>query len=338
MNLPEISINRHVLAFMLSAILVLFGIISFGRIGSDRYPKIEFPIISITTTLAGANPEIIDASITSIMESGINSVPGIEHILSTSTPSASVVRITFNIDKDIDVAFNEVQSKVNHVLRDLPAEADPPVVAKLVFGAIPVMWLTLEGDRTLQQLNQYARIVIKKQLENIDGVGEVQIAGRRDRTIRVNLNVETMNAYGVTTQDLLQAFANEHFQMPGGFLVGGSTENLIKLDLEFHTPADLEALIVSYRKGAPIRLADIATIEDGLEDDRRLARYNDQQAVGLGIVKVSGSNAVAIIQEVERRLAQDIIPQLPPGMKLNIASNDADLIEELVSALEEHLV
>ncbi len=338
MNLPEISINRPVLAFMLSALLVLFGIISFDRIGSDRYPKIEFPIISITTTLTGANPEIIDASITSVMESGINSVPGIEHILSTSTPGASVVRITFDINKDIDVAFNEVQSKVNQVLRDLPAEADPPVVAKLVFGAIPVMWLTLEGDRTLQQLNQYARIVIKKQLENISGVGEVRVAGRRDRTIRVNLNVETMNAYGVTTQDLLQAFANEHFQMPGGFLVGGSSENLIKLDLEYHTPADLETLIVSYRNGAPIRLADIAVIEDGMEDDRRLARYNDNPAVGLGIVKVSGSNAVAIIQEVERRLAEDIIPQLPPGMRLNIASNDADLIEELVAALEEHLV
>jgi len=338
MKLPEISINRHVLAFMLSAGLVLFGIVSFDRIGVDRYPSIEFPMISVTTTLPGANPEIIDASITSLIETAVNGVPGIEHVQSGSSPGASVVRITFKLTKNIDVAFNEVQAKVNQVLRDLPDDADPPVVAKVEFGAIPVMWLTLQGDRTLQQLNQYARLVIKKRLENIDGVGEVRLGGRRDRTIRVNLDMGKMNAYGITTQDLLRAFANEHFQMPGGFLVGDTAENLIKLDLEFHKPADLEGLIVSYRSGAPIRLTDIAKIEDGMGDYRRLARYNDQPAVGLGIVKVTGANAVAITHEVQRRLADEIIPQLPPGMHLSIASNDADLINELVHALEEHLL
>jgi HAE1 family hydrophobic/amphiphilic exporter-1 len=338
MRLPEISINRHVLAFMLSGILVLFGIVSFSRIGVDRYPYIEFPMISVTTTLAGANPEIIDASMTSIIETAVNSVSGIEHVQSVSSPGASVVRITFKLTKDIDVAFNEIQAKVNQVLRDLPKDADQPVVAKVEFGAVPVMWLALQGDRTLQQLNLYARLVIKKRLENIDGVGEVRMGGRRDRTIRVNLNVEMMNAYGVTTQDLIHAFANGHFQMPGGFLVGDSTENMIKLDLEFHKPADLERLIVAYRNGAPIRLGDIAKIDDGMADYRRLARYDGRPAVGLGIVKVTGANAVAIAHEVQRRLVDEIIPQLPPGMHLSIASNDADLIEELVSALDEHLL
>jgi len=338
MTLPEISINRHVLAWMLSAVLVLFGIISYERIGVDRYPTVEFPMISVTTTLPGANPEIIDASITNLIETAVNSVPGIEHIQSQSSPGASVVRITFNLTKDVDVAFNEVQAKVNQVLRDLPDDADPPVVAKLEFGAIPVMWLTLQGDRTLQQLNQYARNVIKKRLENIDGVGEVRLGGKRERTIRVNLNVARMNAYGITTQDLMRAFHQEHFQMPGGFLVGDTNEYLIKLDLEFHKPADLKQLIVAYRNGAPIRLRDIAQIEDGLDDNRQLARYNDKPAVGLGIVKVSGANAVAVIEAVKQRLNKEIIPQLPPGMRLSIASDDSDLILELVGALKEHLL
>ena len=338
MTLPELSINRHVLAWMLSGVLVLFGVVSYDRIGVDRYPYIEFPMISITTTLPGANPEIIDASITNLIETAVNSVPGIEHVQSASSPGASVVRVTFKLTKDIDVAFNEVQAKVNQVLRNLPGDADPPVVAKVEFGAIPVMWLTLTGDRTIQQLNQYARTVIKKRLENIDGVGEVRLGGRRDRTIRVNLDVEKMNAYGVTTQDLIRAFAAEHFQLPGGFLVGGDTEQLIKLDLEFHRPSDLRRLIVSYREGAPIRLADIARIEDGLEDERRLARYDGAPAVGLGIVKVTGANAVAIVEAVLERLEKEIRPQLPPGLTLSIAANDADLIEELVAALEEHLV
>jgi HAE1 family hydrophobic/amphiphilic exporter-1 len=338
MTLPEISINRHVLAWMLSAVLVLFGLVSFDRIGVDRYPYIDFPMISVTTTLPGANPEIVDASITNLIETAVNSVPGIQHVQSASSPGASVVRVSFKLTKNPDVAFNEVQAKVNQILRNLPDDADTPVVAKVEFGAIPIMWLTLQGDRTLQQLNQYARTVIKKRLENIDGVGEVRLGGKRERTIRINLDVEKMNAYGVTTQDLIRAFQTEHFQMPGGFLVGQSKEYLIKLDLEFHKPADLEQLIVSYRDGAPIRIGDVARVEDGLEDNRRVARFNNVPAVGLGIVKVTGANAVAIIEAVQQRLDEEIIPQLPPGMKISIASNDAVLINELVSALEEHLV
>jgi len=337
-TLPEISINRHVLAWMLSAVLVLFGLVSFDRIGVDRYPFIEVPMISVTTTLAGANPEIIDASITNLIETTVNAVPGIEHVQSGSSPGASVVRISFQLTKDIDVAFNEVQAKVNQALRDLPDDADPPVVAKMEFGAIPIMWIALQGDRTIQQLNQYARTVIKKRLENIDGVGEVRIGGKRERTIRINLNIERMNGYGITTQDLLRAFEGEHFQMPGGFLVGDSSEYLIKLDLEFHQPADLQQMIVSYREGAPIRISDIAQVEDGLADNRRLARFNDEPTVALGIVKVSGANAVAIIDAVSTRLNEEIIPQLQPGMTVSIASNDADLISELVNALEEHLL
>ena len=338
MTLPEISIKRHVLAWMLSAVLVLFGLVSFNRIGVDRYPYIDFPMISVTTTLAGANPEIVDASITNLIETAVNAVPGIEHVQSDSSPGASVVRITFQLTKNIDVAFNEVQAKVNQVLRDLPDDADPPVVAKVEFGAIPIMWIALQGDRTIQQLNQYARTVIKKRLENIDGVGEVRLAGKRERTIRVNLNIDRMNAYGITTQDLIRAFEGEHFQMPGGFLVGKTNEYLIKLDLEFHQPDDLQQMIVSYREGAPIRLSDIAQVEDGLADNRRLARFNNKPTVALGIVKVTGANAVAIIDAVNERLNKEIIPQLPPGMKISIASNDADLINELVNALEEHLL
>ncbi|HHH39753.1 MAG TPA: efflux RND transporter permease subunit [Sedimenticola sp.] len=338
MTLPEISIRRPVLSWMLSAVLVLFGIISFQRIGIDRYPYIDFPMISVTTTLEGANPEIMDASITNLIETAVNSVPGIQHVQSTSSPGASVVRITFKLTKRIDVAFNEVQAKVNQILKDLPDDTDTPVVAKVEFGAIPIMWLTLQGDRTLQQLNRYARNVVKRQLENIDGVGEVRLGGERRRVIRVNLDVERMNGLGITTQDLITAFGREHFQLPGGFLVGNATEYLIKLDLEFHKPADLERLIVSYRQGAPIRLSDVARIEDGLEDNRRLARFDGRPAVGLGIVKVTGANSVAIIQAVEQKLDTRIRPLLPPGMRISVAANEATLVKALVSALEEHLL
>src|SRR5690625_3735734 len=233
MSLPGLSIKQPVLAFMLNAVLILFGIIAYNRLGVDRFPYIEFPVISVTTVLPGANPEIVDSSITSIIETSVNSVPGIDTIQSSSSPGASVVAITFDLDKDVDVAFNEVQAKINQILRQMPDDAEPPVVAKVETNASPIMWLSLEGDRTLQQLNQYARNVIKKQLETIPGVGEVRFGGRRDRAIRVELDPDRMTAFGITAQDLLAAFSREHVQLPGGFLVSQEREVLLKLDLEF---------------------------------------------------------------------------------------------------------
>lgn len=338
MTLPELSIKHHVLAYMLSGVLVLFGILSFQGIGVDRYPEIEFPSISVTTTLAGANPDIIDSSVTNLIETAVNSISGINHVQSTSSPGASVVMVIFNLSKDVDVAFNEVQAKVNQVLRNLPSESDPPVVAKMEFGADPIIWLMLQGDRTLQQLNQYASNVIQKRLENIDGVAEIVLGGKRNRTIRVNLDTERMAAMAITAQDLIRAFNNEHFQLPGGYLVGHATERLIKLDMEFHAPAELAQLIVSYRDSAPVRLRDIAEIEDGLGDYREIARFNGEPAVGIGVIKLTGGNAVAIATELKRRLKEEIIPQLPPGITLKMGVNSADLIESIVTSLEEHLI
>ncbi|MDP2794223.1 MAG: efflux RND transporter permease subunit [Sulfurisoma sp.] len=338
MNLPELSIKRHVLAWMLSAVLVLFGILSFNRIGMDRYPYIEFPVVSITTVLKGANPDIVDSSVTNVIETTVNSVPGIEHIQSTSSPGVSVIAITFALEKKVDVAFTEVQSKVNQALRRLPRDTDPPIVAKVETNAQPIMWLALQGDRTQQQLNQYAINVLKKRLETIDGVGEVRLGGRRDRTIRVNLRPDRMAALGVTAQDITAAFAAEHVQMAGGFVVGQTTESLVKLDLEFHTLDDLSDLVVAWKGAAPVRLGDIAEITDGLTDNRQLARFNGETTVGLGIVKIANTNTVDIAEKIKARLENELRPQLPPGLKLHIVSNDAVFILEIVNSLKQHLI
>jgi HAE1 family hydrophobic/amphiphilic exporter-1 len=338
MTLPELSIKRHVLAWMLSGVIVLFGIISYNRIGVDRLPAIDFPIIMVTTTLRGANPDVVDTSITSIIESAINTTPGIEHIQSSSSPGVSSISITFSLDKDIDVAYNEVQSKVNQVLRRLPNDTDPPSVQKVDTNASAVIWLALSGDRTIQQLNLYANNVLKKKFETINGVGEVSIGGRRDRVIRVNVNPERMAAYKLAATDLISAFNREHIQLPGGFLVSSQAEQLLKLDLEFHDINDLSNLIITTKDGVPIRLKDVADVEDGLTDNRQIARYNGKPTVGLGMVKVANANTVEIIKEVERRLEQDIRPNLPPGLSLEISTNDSIFINQMVASLKEHLV
>jgi len=338
MNLPELSVRRHVLAWMMSAVLVLVGVIGYQRVGMDRFPQIEFPVISITTTLKGANPDIVDSSITNVIESAVNSVPGIEHVQSTSSPGVSTVNITFSLEKKVDVAFNEVQSKVNQVLRRLPKDVDPPVVAKVETNAQPIMWLALQGDRTQQQLNQYAINVLKKRLETIDGVGEVRLGGRRDRTIRVNLLPDRMAAHRITAQDISDAFAKEHVQLAGGFVVGRTTESLVKLDLEFHRVDDLRDMVLAFREQAPVRLGDVAEIEDGLTDNRQLARFNGRTTIGLGLVKIANANTVAITERIRARIDSELRPALPPGMELSVVSNDAVFILEIVDSLKEHLL
>ena len=338
MTLPELSIRRHVLAWMLSGVIILFGLIAYQRIGVDRIPAIDFPVIMINTTLRGANPDVVDTSITSVIESAINTTPGIDHIQSASSPGVSSISITFALGKNIDVAYNEVQSKVNQVLKRLPTDTDPPTVQKVDTNASPVIWLALSGDRTIQQLNLYANNILKKKFETIQGVGEVQLGGRRDRVIRVIVNPARMAAYKLTANDLTAAFNREHVQLSGGFLVSQQAEQLLKLDLEFHSTIELADLIINSKAGVPVRLKDIATVEDGITDNRQIARYNGKPTVGLGMVKIANANTVEIIKEVEKRLENDIRPNLPPGLSLDISTNDSIFINQLVASLKEHLV
>jgi HAE1 family hydrophobic/amphiphilic exporter-1 len=338
MSLPELSIRRHVFAWMISLIFVLFGYIGYQKIGVDRFPMIEFPVLSITTSLEGANPEIIDSSITNIIETAVNTITGIESIKSQSSPGVSVVTITFELDKDIEVAFNEVQSKVSQLTRRLPEEIVPPVVRKVETNASPVMWLGLTGDRTIQQLNLYANNILKKKLETIDGVGEVRLGGRRDRTVRINLDLDKMTAFNITASDLKGAFEKEHIQLPGGYLVRDRSEKMFKLDLEFHKVKDLENLVIGYRDKTSIKLKDISNIEDGLTDFRQIARYNYNPSIGLGIIKVANSNTVQIIDKVKERIDNEIRPNLPPGLELNISTDDSIFIKEMIKSLLNHIV
>ncbi len=337
MSLASISVNRSVFAAMLNLVIVLFGIVAYQDIGVERVPNIDFAKIQVTTRLLGANPEIIDASITNVIEGAVASIPAMDSLVSTSSPGQSVITPSFDLSKDIDIAFNEVQAKVSEILPKLPAQADPPIITKTETSSFPVFWLTIIGNRTLQQLNQYARVV-KKQLETVDGVGSVTVGGLRPRTIRVALNLERLTAFGITVQDVITAFRNEHIQLPGGYLVDGNGEELLKLDLEYHHPADLEGMILGFRDGGTIYLRDVADIEDGLADNRTFGRLNEQPGIGLGVVKIAGRNTVEISREIKRRLKEDILPQTPPGVQVFVSNDDSEYILQLIASMEEHLI
>lgn len=337
MNFVGIFVRHRVLAYMLSLAIILFGLIGLRDIGLDRMPNVSPPVVTITTVNPGASPEVMDSSITSIVESAVNSISAIDYIRSRSVPSVSQVRVSFELSKDANVAFNEVQAKVNQIINDLPDEAEIPIVAKIDPNAIPVMWLVLKGDRPLSELNRIAEQQIKKPLENISGVGEVLVGGGRERKIRVDLDLARMSGLGVTTQDVIAAFGREHIQIPGGYLVSGDLEKLLHLDLEYHNIRDLGNLVVMWRDQIPVKLGEIATISDGLSDKRSLARFNGREGVAIGIQKVQNANTVAIVREVSERLDALVRPALPEGVELIVATDESDIIKGTVSALQNHV-
>ena len=338
MTLPEFSVKSHVMAFMMSAVLVLFGVIGYQDVGNDRFPDIDFPVISVVTPMPGADPETISASVTRELERTVNTVPGIDDIESNSLPSVSTIAITFDLDTDIDAAFNEVQANVREAVDALPEDAEDPIISKVEVDASPIMWLSLQGDRTLQQLSDYAENNVRRQLETISGVGDVIIGGGRDRNIRVELDVAALASEGLTVQDLITSFEMEHFQLPGGFLVSGQREEVLKLDLEYDDPDQLGQMILDQRDGRLVRLQDVAEIRDGLEDRRSLARFNGEPTVGIGVVKIAGTNTLEIIEEVEQRLDNQIEPQMPDGMEITISSDEGTFIRSMISNLERTLI
>ena len=338
MPLIELFVRRHVLAFVLSAVVVLFGVVAYQRIGVDRYPAIEQPVLTVSTRLPGASPEVIDQSVTQVIEAGVNGIPGIDILDSTSYTGRSSVTILFDLNKNIDVAFAEVQTKIEQVRRSLPEQAESPVISKTDDNASPILFLALTGNRTERELYLFANNVLKKQLETIDGVGEVGIRGRGERVIRVELDPVQLAAYKLTAKEVQTAFAREHRQEAGGYLTNGPREYLVDLDQEFHSVSALRGLVIGWYGQAPVKLGDVARGVDGEADVRALSRFKHQPCVTIGIVRIPNTNTVAIVDAVLARLDTQIRPTLPPGLRLDIAGNSADFIREMVRALQEHLL
>ena len=337
MSLPEVSVRRFVFAVMINLVIVLFGLISVNRISIDRSPDIDFSLISVTTVLPGANPDVVDSSVTNIIEGAVNSIPGIDDVRSRSAPGVSNVFIQFLLEKDLDIAFNEVQSKVGQINSQLPDDAETPIISKIETGEIPIIWLALRGNRTLQDLSVYAKNVVKRKLETINGVGSVVIGGEQERNIRVNLDFDRMSAFGITVQDIVTAFRNEHIKLPGGFLIDNNKEDLLKLDLESHNVEEIENIIVTYDLNRAIKLKDIAEVKDDVRDLRTMGRFNGDPSIGIGVTKIRGENTVEIIEKVKAKIKSDIEPTLPAGITLDIGTDDSSYIYELISGLGQNI-
>lgn len=337
MWLADTSIRRPVFATMVILALVVLGIVSYPLIGVDLFPKIEFPIVNIRTILKGASPDVMDIDVTDKIEGAINTINGVKGITSSSTEGVSTVTVEFVLERDIDLAVQDVREKVSAIRRSLPKDIDDPVIEKVDPDATPIMWFGISGEQSVRELSTYADEVLKERFQRINGVGSVSVGGLRLRQARIWLERDKMNAYGITAHDLMNALARENVELPGGRIESETKEYTVKIKGEFTNIQDFNDLIISYFKGSPVRLRDIGRAEDSMAERRSIVRFNGLPAVGMGIQKQSGTNTVETINRIKKELI-DIKNNLPPGMKIEISFDQSDFINRSIKEVQGHML
>ncbi|MBL8220471.1 MAG: efflux RND transporter permease subunit, partial [Bryobacterales bacterium] len=336
-KLAEICVRRPVFATMLVMALMVLGFDSYRKLGVDLFPKVEFPIITITTTLRGASPEEVESQISKRIEEAVNTVSGIDDLRSTSAEGVSLVSIQFVLEKDAEEAAQEVRDKINRIVGQLPADADPPVVEKLATDASPILTVVVSSSRQLRETTKLADDRIKKNIESITGVGQVRFVGERQRQIQVVLDGQKLYAYNLNIDQVRQQLALQNVEVPGGNIDQGRREVSLRTLGRVERPADFERIIVANRGGKPVRVSDIGHVVDGYEEPRSLARLDGRPAVALEIRKQAGTNTLQVIKDVKARIAE-LQTFLPPDLNISYARDQSGFIEESFHAVQEHLI
>jgi len=336
-TLAEICIKRPVFATMLIMMLVVLGLDGYRKLGVDLFPKVEFPIVSVTTTLRGASPEEVETQVSKRIEEAVNTVAGIDELFSNSSEGLSRVTVQFTLEKDAEVAAQEVRDKISTVLGQLPNDADPPVVEKVSTDASPIINVVVSANRDLRETTKLVDDQIKKGIESLDGVGQVRFIGDRERAIQIWLDGQKLFSYNLNIDQIRGAIAAQNAEIPGGRLDQGNRELSVRTLGRITRPEDFATLIVANTPGGPVRIKDIATVEDGFKEQRTLARLDGREAVVLQIRKQAGTNTLAVIKKVKERI-DEIRPGLPPDFEIAYLGDQSFFIEESFLAVQEHLV
>jgi len=345
--LANISVKRPVFATVLVLGIAVLGIAGYSQLGVDRFPKVDMPMVSVVTRLPGAAPEEVESEITDKLEESLNTISGIEELRSISSEGVSQIFIMFELDKNIDVAAQEVRDKVNVALPDLPRDLDAPVVSKLDPGATPVMYVAVRSTRagaSVRALTELSDKEIRRRLENVTGVGQVTVLGGRKRQVNVWIDAMKLRALGLTAADVQRAIAAQNLNLPAGSVKSGAEQRTLRIHGRVASPAALGDLVVRERDGHPIRIADVGRVEDGEEEGDSLAISSGARAVVLSIRKQSDANTVAVVDALKARIAE-IEPMLMStsasgggGVKLEVLRDNSRTIRTSVDAVREHLV
>ena len=330
MKLSQISIERPVLATVMSLAILLFGALSFTFLPVREYPDIDSPVVSVTTFYRGANPQVVETEVTDVLEEQLSTIEGVKLLTSSSQEQVSNITIEFNLNRDVDKAANDVRDRVSRVRGDLPPNVDEPVIAKQDVNAQPIIWLALFGkDFSTLELSDIAYNVFTEKLQRLNGVGAVQIGGNRKYAMRIWLDPARMAAFGLTVTDIENALRTQNAEIPSGRIEGTGREFSVHTRGDLATPEEFGAIVVSDKGDRPIHLRDVADVDLGAEDDRNVARYNLQPAVGLGIIKQQKASTVDVAHEVRKALPA-LRDLLPTGMKLEVAYDSSTFIDNSI--------
>ena len=338
MILSDLSIKRPVFATMVILAFVIFGALALRNIGIDLFPRVEFPVITIVSRLPGADPETIETTVTDPIEEAVSTIASIKSVRSTSADSFSQVIVEFELEKNVDVAYQEVQAKIGTIRALLPTDLEEPRVEKFDIDSSPIMAVLVSGDKPIKDLTYLADKVVKDRLQRVSNVGQVKLIGGQQRDMWIWLDRARLEGYSLTVQDVENALRTEHIEVPGGRVDAGAREYLVKTKAEFTSAKEFSDLLVAYRNGSPVRIRDLGRVEDGLVEQRSIARLNGTQAISLLVRRQSGTNTVEVANGVKRevdKLRKELAPQ---GIQLEVAQDLSVYIENSIHEIQFHLI
>jgi len=336
-KLAEICIRRPVFAAMIVLSLVVVGAASYFKLGVDRFPSVDLPTVAVRTNLPGASPEEMETLVSQRIEEVVNTVDGIDNLRSVSGQGNSFVIATFNLNRDIDSAAQDVRDRVATVVRDLPPDTRPPVISKFNNDTTPVVTIALSGQRSIRELTEYGDKVVKVQLERAGGVGEVAVVGGLNRAINIWIDAERLAAYKIPITRIRDALQRQNADVPGGNVETGQRELVLRTLGRYTDPREMEDLVVANINGAPVKIRDVGRVEDGTKEQRSVARLNGVPTVTLEVRRQSGANTVEVIHNVKAQLAR-VTGQLPPDVKLEVIRDQERYIDAALNEITRHLV
>src|SRR5438093_845479 len=336
-KLAEISIRRPVFATMIVMALVVVGAAGYFKLGVDRTPPVDLPSVFVSTRLPGASPAEMESLVAQPIEEVVNTVEGITELRSISGQGSSFVIIQFDLRRNVNVAAEDVRTRVATVVPDLPREADPPVITKFDSDRSPVMTVALSGERPQRELTELADKVVKRQLERALGVGEVEIRGGLERAISTWVDADRLAAYQIPITAVREAIVRQNANVPGGKVISPLREQSLRTMGRLTAAREFNDLVIRTRNGSPIRIRDIGWAEDGTKEQRSLARLNGRPSVTLEIKRQSDANAVAVTEAIKAKLPQ-VALQLPPDVKFEVIEDQSRYIHEALHEINTHLI
>jgi len=338
MQLPEIAIRRPVFATVLSLLVLLIGAVSFTKLPVREYPKIDEPVVTVSVKYAGASAEVVESQVAKPLEDSIAGIDAVDVITSISRAEQAQITVRFRLEKDADAAAAEVRDRTARVRNKLPQAIEEPVIAKVEADAFPVIWLAFSSD-TLNalQINELVNRIVKPRLQTVTGAADVRIFGERKFAMRVWLDPDRLAAYKLTTQDAEDALRRSNLEVPAGRIESRQREFSVTSNTDLRTPAQFGEIVIKTVNGFPVKLRDVARIEEGAAEERTSVRLNGREAISAGVIRQATANPLVLSQGV-REMIPKLKADLPPGISIDVANDNSIFIDRSVKGVYKTII